>query len=373
MYIGIALGLSKYRLFDLDEWAYRILLWLVSAATVILMDTALLYLGLDHSFSLGTTLLLCGILYFPFRQWLWRRLLKRHETNIEKLLPEISKITFIVDTAEQETAWAALLQQLFNPLDRESCQSDAACGEVRDNGLVLHIPHCGDLSAQNLKYAGHGARLFSSRDAQFATALCHLMGEMMSGRSRYEQGVVQERLRIGRDLHDNIGARLLKMIHQLRGTPTADVARDAMKDLRTAIAALDAQPVPLSDALADWHAEAEGRCESAKCQLSWEQAAQIPPIKLAPRTKASLESVVRELITNALKHAAPRHIRMEIGWEQNILRVSVSNDGHIGDPLAWKTGYGLRNMRGRMEELGGSLSTDTGADYVRLTLCVTPS
>jgi signal transduction histidine kinase len=372
MYVGIALGLGRYRLFDLDEWAYRILLWLIGAAAVILMDVALLYVGLDHSVTLGVTLLLCGVLYFPFRQWLWRRLVKRREANIEQLLPEISKITFIVDAAEQEFAWSTLLRQLFNPLDVVSCQSDAKSGEVREDGLVLHVPPCGDISAQNLKYAGHGARLFSSRDAQFATALCHLMEGMMSGRSLYELGVAQERLRIGRDLHDNIGARLLKLIHQLRGSPTAEVARDAMKDLRTAIGALDAHPVPLRDALADWHAEAEGRCESAQCQLVWSQADDISALKLAPRAKASLESVVRELITNALKHASPDCIEVHtyIDPSSSRLSLSVGNNGAVAHPNSWKDGYGLRNMRGRLEELGGSLSIHSGADHVRLTLCV---
>lgn len=373
MYIGIALGLGKYRLFDLDEWAYRILLWLIGAAVVILMDVALLYFGLNHSASLGVTLLLCGILYFPFRQWLWRRLVKRRETNIEQLLPEISKIAFIVDTAEQEAAWLALLRQLFNPLDMAPSQSDTSAGEVAEDGLVLLMPRCGDLPAQTLKYAGHGARLFSSRDAQFATALCHLMDEMMSGRNHYELGVARERLRIGRDLHDNIGARLLKLIHQLRGSPSADVARDAMKDLRTAIGALDIQPVPLPDALADWHAEAEGRCESAKCQLVWNQPDDIPALKLAPRAKASLESVVRELITNALKHAAPDCIEVhtQIDKLNSRLSLSVANNGVLADPNSWKDGYGLRNMRGRLEELGGYLSIHSDADRVRLTLDVT--
>ena len=372
MYVGIALGLGRYRLFDLDEWAFRILLWLVGAAAVILMDLALLYIGLNHDVSLGLTLLLCGALYFPFRQWLWRRLVKRREANIEHLLPEISKITFIVDSAEQKSAWSALLRQLFSPLDVVPCQSDANSGEVREDGLVLHVPRCGDISAQNLTYAGHGARLFSSRDAQFATDLCHLMEGMMSGRNRYESGVAQERLRIGRDLHDNIGARLLKLIHQLRGSPTAEVARDAMKDLRTAIGALDAHPVPLPDALADWHAEAEGRCESAQCQLVWSQADDIPALKLAPRAKASLESVVRELITNALKHASPDYIEIhtQIDQSSNRLSLSVANNGAVANSNSWKDGYGLRNMRGRLEELGGSLSIHRDADCVRLTLCV---
>ena len=197
------------------------------------------------------------------------------------------------------------------------------------------------------------------------------MNEMMSGRHRYEQGVTQERLRIGRDLHDNIGARLLKMIHQLRGTPSAEVARDAMKDLRTSIAALDAHAVPLLDALSDWRAEAETRCETLGCQLQWRQLElQAPAPSLAPRTKAMLEAVQRELITNALKHANPSLITVIVELKDNALILRIANNGLIADPMVWKAGYGLSNMRSRLGEIGGTLSIETETPEVRLTVRV---
>ena len=368
MYVGIALGLRKYRLFDLDEWAYRVLLWLAGALAVVAMDTTLLYLGLGQTISLGATLLLCGGLYFPFRQWLWQRLFKRRETPIETLLPRVSRIAFSAGAEEQQVAWAGLLRQLFDPLEALPCHDSGDVAEVLEDGLLLYVPHFGRPPAYALRFAGHGARLFSSRDAQFATALCHLMAEMMSGRISYEQGVTQERLRIGRDLHDNIGARLLKLIHQLRGTATAEVARDAMKDLRTAIAALDTHPVAIPDALADWRAEAEGRCEAAGCQLQWQQPEQLPALHFSSRTKAALEAVMRELITNALKHARPRYIAVDVRLETGALEVSVSNNGDVSDPLYWKDGYGLRNIRGRLHDLGGQLSIAAEVSQVRLTI-----
>jgi signal transduction histidine kinase len=141
-----------------------------------------------------------------------------------------------------------------------------------------------------------------------------------------------------------------------------------MKDLRTSIAAMDSRPVPLLNALADWRAEAEGRCDAAGCRLQWQQATPLPELKLAPRTKASLESVMRELITNALKHAAPSYIRVEIDSEAGHLRMSVANDGNIADPLTWEDGYGLRNLRGRMTELGSNLSIASGTNEVRLAI-----
>ena len=367
MYVGIALGLRKYRLFDLDEWAYRIFLWMAGAMAVIAMDVVLMGIGLGQASSLSVTLILCGGLYFPFRQWLWQRIVNKHAPNFESLLPELSAIAFTAALEEQQARWSALLQRVFDPLKMKiSAESDGA--GISDDGLRMRVPGCGNLPAYTLRYAGRGTRLFSTRDAVFVTSLVHLLEQVMSGRNSYEQGVAQERLRLGRDLHDNIGARLLKLIHQLRGTPNAEVARDAMKDLRTAIAAMDTQPVPLLNALADWRAEAGARCEVAECRLTWQQSDALPAIELAPRTKAMLESVMREVITNALKHAMPGRIGVTVDMAGKRLCVIVENDGNISDPLTWKDGYGLRNMRGRLEELGGNLSIAAGTDNIRLTI-----
>ncbi|TAJ81301.1 MAG: hypothetical protein EPO42_02370 [Gallionellaceae bacterium] len=366
MYVGIALGLRRYRLFDMDEWAYRVFLWVAGATSVIALDALLIFTGVTEGASLGISLLLCGWLYFPFRQWLWQRIVSRQAPNFESLLPEISTIAFTASATEQQAHWEALLKRVFDPLEIRA-DGDSGSG-LHEEGLGMRVPGCGKIPVYALRYAGRGARLFSTRDAVFAASLSQLLEQVMSGRSGYEQGVAQERLRIGRDLHDNIGARLLKLIHHLRGTPDAEVARDAMKDLRTAIASMDTHPVPLGNALADWRAEAGSRCEAAGCRLHWRQSDSLPAVELAPRSKAMLESTMREIITNALKHAAPSYVKVDVAADAARLRASVENDGAIADPLTWKDGYGLRNMRGRLEELGGSLSIAAGENEVKLIL-----
>ncbi|MBI5625948.1 MAG: hypothetical protein HY935_01920 [Nitrosomonadales bacterium] len=367
MYVGIALGLRRYRLFDMDEWAYRVFLWVAGATSVIVLDSLLIFSGATQSASLGISLLVCGWLYFPLRQWLWQRIVSRHTPNFESLLPELSAIAFTASPNEQLARWGSLLKRIFDPLEIRQDATVKKSGVIEE-GLSLQITGCGKLPAYSLRYAGSGARLFSTRDAVFATSLGQLMEQIMSGRTSYEQGVTQERLRIGRDMHDNIGARLLKLIHLLRGTSNAEVARDAMKDLRTSVAALDAQPVPLRNALADWRAEAGSRCEVAECRLQWQQSDELPAVELHPHTKSTLESVLREVITNALKHAAPSRVNVEIVADASRLRACVENNGNIVDPLTWQDGYGLRNMRGRLEELGGNLSIATGKNEVKLTI-----
>ena len=371
IYIGIALGLRHYQLFDMDEWAYRGFMWVVGAISVIALDALLLYFGLTEATSLGFSLLIAGWLYFPLRQWMWQRIVKKYYPKLETLLPELSAIAFTASNGEQKIHWETFLMRVFDPLELKQEEAPLPECKVCEEGLALQVAAFATLPSYRLRYAGRGTRLFSTRDAEFALALSQLLQQVMGGRSSYEQGVAQERLRIGRDLHDNIGARLLKLIHHLRGTPDADIARDAMKDLRTAIAAMDSHPVPLLNALGDWRAEANSRCEAAGCKLNWLQPEILSVVQLLPRTKAMLESVLRELVTNALKHANPDNIEIQIDAATGQLQISVTNDGNLSETATWKDGYGLRNIRGRMEELGGSLAITSFPGEVKLSIKAT--
>ncbi|MBX9833748.1 MAG: histidine kinase, partial [Burkholderiaceae bacterium] len=112
IYVGIALGLRRYRLFELDEWAFRMLLWLGGALAVVGVDV-LLVLALDWSAgpALGVSLWVCGALYFPVRQWLWQRLTHRPGMQLHELMPDVVRIAFQPSRQAQEEAWKDLLRR----------------------------------------------------------------------------------------------------------------------------------------------------------------------------------------------------------------------------------------------------------------------
>lgn len=365
IYVGIALGLRRYRLFNLDEWAYRMLLWVGGALAVVGMD-ALLIVALDWSAStaLGASLWICGALYFPARQWLWQCLAHRPTIQVHELMPDIVRIAFQPSRPTQETLWDDLLRRLHDPLHLESSTFMGQQTHLDDTGLILDIPACGGIAARRLRYAARGQRLFSPQDVAFMNALCHLMDQAQAGRDAHERGASEERRRIARDIHDDVGARLLMLIHRAGSPELVELARAAMHDLRTTLHVMDAQDISLRDAIADWRAEANARCEAAHVALTWisELPKDTVPI-LTSRQKAVVERALREGLTNALRHAQPHQIHVSIALDSTFcLQLSIRHDGHIGTPQQWTEGRGLRGMRQRLQEYGATLHISSTMD-----------
>lgn len=375
MHGGMALGVYRYRLFDLDRWSYRILLWVGGAAALIALDAALIFLlGLNEELSLGLSLLVCGGLYFPLRQWLWQWLVARPELPLRELLPSLLEIAFDSDPASRSARWQALLCRQFAPL-RCLPAAPAAGNALADGGNALTVAPVADLPACRLEHRSGGRQLFTPADVAAVAALAAQLEHALQGRGAYEQGVSEERRRLAEDMHDDIGARLLMLIHRAPDAEQANLARAAMTDLRTAIAALDAAPQRLADALADWRAEIAERCELAGVRLHWHSPPTLPDHELAARPRANLERAIREAVSNAIRHAAPSTLAVTIRWHRTELEIDIANDGQIAPPAEWQPGRGSRTLDKRLRQLGGSCQREIDAAgwlHLRLTLPTVP-
>jgi signal transduction histidine kinase/ligand-binding sensor domain-containing protein len=85
------------------------------------------------------------------------------------------------------------------------------------------------------------------------------------------------------------------------------------------------------------------------------------PFALPPGMQNQLLRIGQEAITNAIRHAKPSRVQLDLAFEEAAVVLRVTDDGsgfeaHGTDP---GTHYGLATMRERAEELGGRLRIDT--------------
>lgn len=180
-----------------------------------------------------------------------------------------------------------------------------------------------------------------------------------------ESATAEERERIYRDLHDDIGAKLLSLAIRAKISEDADIARSALQDLRDVVSRSSRADAPLADLLADWRAEIEGRCSVAGIRLVWNQPDDIPQRLMAAAEALNLGRILRESISNVLRHANAHCVVVGVHFANGRYQISVEDDGH-GKSRA--PGRGMRNMLARASQLGGEIDWVWGERGCRVVL-----
>jgi len=367
--LALAIAIARYRLFDLGAWALNMAIMALVIMGLLAVDFAVVLLT-GASWTLSTAFLLAAIAWLPLRERLLRRSDLRRTRDDTLLLRGASEVAFALTPNQQEARWQALLESRFTPLvvDGGACIAP----EIRDDGRALAVPSPLGGTGLVLRHAGQGSRLFGSADRAVAVALVELVREMAQARAAHDRGVQAERQRIARDLHDDVGARLMTTLHRADlETVHADV-REAMADMRLIIDGMAGQTRPLSDLLADLRHEAVNRLALARIAAFWPVDALFDDaLPVDARRNRILFSVVRELVSNAIRHAGAQTVRIEVARRADALIFNFSDDGRgFSADEAFARGNGLRNMRKRMEEVGGALDMTSGAagTVARITL-----
>ena len=357
IYLGIALGITRYRLFDLDRWVVTGWFWLLGGLAVIAIDALLVsQLDLSDHLALATSLAIAGWLYFPLRQFIWFRLSSNPRSAIDyrDLLPDL--LTTLLNTREEDLSgeWSKLLQRLFAPLNIEATTESAADVFIHPEGVSLTIPGFRYIKGVQLSYADRGSRLFNKEDQRLAALLHQLFSRVQLFREAFDSGVHEERRRVARDLHDDVGAKLLTLVYTASTEEQAELTRETLQELRAVIRDLEHQHYSLTTSLAELRMETVTRCRASHVTLSWNQPDKLNDSPLESRQHSNLQRIVREAITNALRHSDITALQIDIAEEAEQLSLQVSNNtANRGNTHPYKPGRGMRNIRSRANELGG--------------------
>lgn len=355
VYGGLAFGILRYRLFDLDRWWTGALLCLLAALMLIGFDFLFLFvLHLSSEVSLALALFICGVLWLPLRGLIWGRLFGRRGTAVEPArFRQITDIALAPPGTDRQARWQTLVSDVFHPLDLQADEKGGAVA-LGDEGLVLRIPGADGLVGLRLTYADRGRRLFGPRDMDRAQQLLDMLIAAAGSREAYEEGVLTERKRIARDLHDNVGAQLMTAL-QSAAPERKDIAiRETIAGLRDVINGSAAAGASWQEALADLRQETAERLHAAGLDLDWCVEAPVS-VPLDGQNLYMLRSILREAVTNTLRHADAGAMHVHVSDRNGRLVLDIRDDGRGVDADMPTNGNGLANMRARVEALAGRI------------------
>jgi two-component system sensor histidine kinase DevS len=193
VYGGIAFGVARFRLFDLDVWAIRLSAGAIGALALLASDAVLiLVLGVATPEAFALSVLFVGFLYFPVRHYVWRWLGPRPPLSDSELFQAAADVAFTRNPAERQSRWRALLSRLFNPLDVSPGEPVESPGLI-EGGLAMALPAAADDLPLVLRYRDQGRKLFDPSQIRLAAELIQLMRRAEQTRDDYTRGALEER------------------------------------------------------------------------------------------------------------------------------------------------------------------------------------
>jgi signal transduction histidine kinase len=380
IYAGLSLGVARYRLFDLAEWAFRIGFYTGGTLLLFSIDAALiLFLEMQQTTSLGIALLFVGFGYLPLRGALWSRIVANKTLADHEVFRSIIDISLAATAPERSARWRALLERLFDPLTIADSNEPISDVGVRDEGIDLLLPPVADTSALVVRYPWQGRKLFSTAHQDLARELVRLLRYTEESRHAYGRGSFEERNRIARDLHDDVGARLLSGLYKTEIDDTRMVLRDAIADIRTIVSGLSTDRAVLGQVIASLRHEAGERLSAAGIDLDWPIAANDDSdTPLDYRVYRCFVSAHREAVSNIIRHAKARNVEIHVSEADGLLRTVISDDGIGIDPAQTTgspNGHGLRGLIQRVNAIDGRavIRPLPAGTTVEITIPLTPN
>lgn len=375
LYIGFAFGVLRYRLFDLERWWFRIWVWFLGGLAVVAFDLLLIaMLGVQPVVGLGVAVVAVGWLYFPLRQWAWEAMSGSTRASPENSLVEmVELISSAVPAGSADARWRDLLQRLYEPAGIVINPDFLPSPRIRDNGAVMDVPLLSGKGSVALTFADRGRRLFAPGDVEHAAGLLTVSRRIMRVRLAEIEAARLERDRIMRDLHDDVGGRILSLLRNAPDEKYEALARNALQSLRETMHALDENVIcRLDDCIDDWHSDCLTRCREMSVPLQWRQAAKIDDVAVSIRHHINVRRILSEALTNAFRHARPDTISIDISGDEAVLSVEVINNGLGAHEVEHNVlaGRGLNHMRTRAEELGGIFSFQFFEDVARVSASI---
>ena len=186
-------------------------------------------------------------------------------------------------------------------------------------------------------------------------------------------GTLAERQRLAGEIHDTLAQGLTSIVMLLQAADTeigsdppqarrhvglaTQTAREGLAEARAMVAALTPAHLdsgPLHEALARLTDRIGAELDIG---ARFEVCGKARP--LSATAEVVLLRAGQEALANVRKHAHARDVCVVLSYDEHAVRLDVRDDGAGFDPAQVNGGYGLRGMRSRILQVGGSLLVKT--------------
>jgi signal transduction histidine kinase len=290
----------------------------------------------------------------------------------------MARLPQLAEAIEQQAPLVLHFEDLDNPKQPERASLFTAATRA---GVL--IPFIADGSTRGLMIVGEERDSLDDRLGPARIAALQLVAERAGAilrvhnlldrkrdaelRRRTRASVALQRRRLAMDLHDQVGQALTTLLLQVRSAIAEDHAGqsdlhlveraakdalDAARELAYGLHYLDENSDPIQDA----RAYAELMSKAGGCLLSWDDSR--VERHLPVRTTHEVAQVIKEAVSNVVRHAGATSLSVSITTGGGRLRVNVSDDGvgYVHDPARPNYGLGLASSAQRLKGVGGLFS-----------------
>jgi ligand-binding sensor domain-containing protein/signal transduction histidine kinase len=193
--------------------------------------------------------------------------------------------------------------------------------------------------------------------------------------------VLSERGRIAREIHDGLAQGLvgisvqLELVNRLLASSiesaraqldhARSLVKESLTEARSSIWDLRSQAAETEDLATRLSRMANLATERSMPRIRVKSSVSGTYRPLPPKAEAELLRIAQEAVTNAVRHAKPEHIAIELRFGVRDLHMTIQDDGcgFDGQPHPQSFGpaghFGLTGMRERAKEIGGTLVVES--------------
>jgi len=206
-------------------------------------------------------------------------------------------------------------------------------------------------------------------------------------KTAHKSAVIEERQRLARDLHDAISQQLFALtmlseaaVKQIDTHP--NLAKQQMTDVAQAALHSQAEMRALLLHLRPVHLSGDPLIKGIhklieelkqKCQMDFKVTIS-PEITLSEMIEEHIFRIVQEAFSNILRHAFATEVTLKIIQKEKDVSIYIADNGKgfdIENNINKKASYGLKTMRERSEEIGGTFSVRSNekeGTYINITI-----